>query len=480
MNEKDPIIMERDRVAMLKHRCEKSFLFFIMMLFKEHNNLKFIPYPHIQKIVAVLEAVASGKLKRVIINIPPRYGKTEVVVKMFIPWGLALNKMARFIHLSYSADLALNNSATSKEYIQSEIFQKMWPMELKVDQQAKSNWFNTLGGGCYATSTGGPVTGFGAGMTIGRDEMEVDHPFKAFGGAIIIDDPNKPDDIFSDIKRNFINDRYNNTIRSRVNNRETPIIIIQQRLHETDLSGYLLSGGSGEKWYHLNLPALDENNKPLCEAKHTFEELEQMRQADRFAFSGQYMQNPSPAEGGIIRREWFNIIKRSQLPPINAWEMYIDGAYTKNTRNDPTGVQISAKHGGNLYILSSVDRHLEMPELIKFLSEHAKAMNVNIRLVLAEPKASGKSIVQLLRDQTNFNVAEVTGKILRESKEERASKSAPYIEGGRVFLVEGPWVDAYLHQMAIFPNGRHDEHVDLTAFSIDRNLLRRIGGGIIW
>ena len=368
----------------------------------------------------------------------------------------------------------------AKEYIQSEMFQKLWPMELKADAQGKKAWFNKAGGGCYATSTGGAITGFGAGDTILRKDIEGDNPFKKFSGAILIDDPNKTDDAFSDVKRNFVNTRYNNTIKSRVNNRETPIIVIQQRLHESDLSGFLLGGGSGEKWYHLNLPALDEDNKPLCEDKHNFEELEKMRQADRYTFAGQYMQKPSPDEGGIFRKEWFKKIPKAELPQINSWELFIDGAYTKNTRNDPTGLQISAKHNGNLYILASIDKYLEMPELIRFIPQFINTYGVNISMVLVEPKASGKSIAQLLRNQTNYNITEIRGKIIQESKIERATKSSPFVEGGRVFLVEGNWVEAYLHQMAIFPNGKHDEHIDLTSYAIDRNLLRNTEPLIIW
>jgi len=246
------------------------------------------------------------------------------------------------------------------------------------------------------------------------------------------------------------------------------------------LTGFLLDGGSGEKWYHLNLPALDENNKPLCLAKHTFAELEQMRQADRYTFSGQYMQRPSPDEGGIFRKEWFDVIDRFELPKMESWELFIDGAYTKNTQNDPTGLQISAKSGGDLYILASIDKYLEMPELIKFIPQFIALYGVYISMILVEPKASGKSIAQLLRNQTDYNVSEIRGKIIQESKIERATKSAPFAEGGRVHLVKGPWVEPYLHQMAVFPNGKHDEHIDLTSYAIDRNLLRDTRPAIIW
>lgn len=171
-------------------------------------------------------------------------------------------------------------------------------MNLKKDAQSKSKWFNEYGGGVYATSSGGAITGFGAGVSESTE----------FSGAIIIDDPLKPDDAFSEIKRKAINDRYNNTIRSRVNSRDTPIIVIMQRLHEDDMSGYLLDGGSGEEWHHLCLPALDENNNPLWSDKHTFTELENIRQSDRYTFAGQYMQKPAPDEGGEWKKNGLTLL----------------------------------------------------------------------------------------------------------------------------------------------------------------------------
>jgi len=141
---------------------------------------------------------------------------------MFIAWSLAKNPKAKFIHLSYSDALALDNSSLTKEYVQSDSFQSLWPIELKKDSQSNKKWYTNSGGGVYATASGGAITGFGAGS----------------GGAIIIDDPLKPDDAVSEVKRSFINNRYNTTIRSRVNSRDVPIILIMQRLHEEDLSGF--------------------------------------------------------------------------------------------------------------------------------------------------------------------------------------------------------------------------------------------------
>lgn len=410
-----------------------------------------------------LMKVIIGETKRLIINIPPRYGKTELAVKNFIAYGLALNPQSKFIHLSYSDDLALDNSSQTKEYIESESFQSIWPMNLKKDAQGKKKWFNEFGGGCYATASGGAITGFGAGVT----------DSEKFSGAIIIDDPLKPDDAHSEVKRKSVNERYNGTIRSRVNDRNTPIIVIMQRLHEDDMSGFLLNGGSGEDWEHLCLPALDENNNPLWEQKHTFEELEQIRQSSRYNFSGQYMQKPSPEEGGEWRKEWFEIVDKSFLPLGLKYELIIDGAYTKETKNDPTGLQVGVKYNNDYYILSSIDKYLEMPELIKFIPEYINSLGVDVKMILVEPKASGKSIKQLIQSQTFYNITEINTKFVKVSKIERARTSSPYCEGGRIKLIKGGWNDHFLEQIAIFPNGKHDEHIDLTAYGIERNLMKK-------
>ena len=449
----------------LKVMCEKDLLFFTRYIYKENNRRNFIVTPHFVIIANKLMDVINGKTKRLIINIPPRYGKTELAVKNFIAYGLAINPSSKFIHLSYSDDLALDNSSQAKEYIESDAFQKLWQMKLKKDAQGKKKWFNEFGGGVYATASGGAITGFGAGVA----------DSKTFSGAIIIDDPLKPDDAFSEVKRKAVNERYNNTIRSRVNDRDTPIIVIMQRLHEDDLSGYLLNGGSGEEWEHLCLPALDENNNPLWADKHTFEELEAIRQGSRYTFAGQYMQTPAPDEGGEWRKEWFRIVDKSEVP-LNSlrWELFIDGAYTKDTANDPSGFQIGAKWGNDYVIYSSVDKYLEMPELMKFLPNHIASSGLNIFLSLVEPKASGKTIVQMIRQQTGINITEIKSPFVNSSKIENARACSPYIEGGRVILVKGNWNEAFLNQVGTFPNAKHDEHIDLTCYGIERHLMNSI------
>lgn len=207
------------------------------------------------------------------------------------------NARARFIHLSYSDSLALDNSAKCRELINSAEFQELWKVKIKDDADSKQKWYTTEGGGVYATAAGGPITGFGAGILEQPNDGE-------FYGAIVIDDPLKVDDAFSEAARTKVNDRLNTTIKSRRNSRRTPIIIIMQRLHEDDMSGFVQGGGMGEEFYHLNLPAI-QNGKSIWPYKHTLEELQAMKRADNSTFMSQYMQDPTPDEGSFFKAEWF-------------------------------------------------------------------------------------------------------------------------------------------------------------------------------
>lgn len=258
-----------------------------------NGGKKFVIGDHHRLICDKLNAVLQGKIKRLIINIAPRYSKSELVSRNFIAIGLAVNPASKFIHLSYSGALALSNSVAVKDIVKSPEYKRLFGTTVgKTDM--KGNWDTTEGGGVYATSSLGQVTGFGAGAV----ENEND-PYK-FGGAIIIDDPIKPDDAISDNIRDAVNIHFETTIRNRVNSRNTPIIIIMQRLHEQDLCGYLMELQPGQ-WEVLSIPCLqydDEGHEQaLWPFKHTVEELHEIRRANQYVFDTQYMQNPKPLEG---------------------------------------------------------------------------------------------------------------------------------------------------------------------------------------
>lgn len=270
-------------------------LHFARYFFKLMNGgKKFVVGKHHRMICDKLNDVLTGKTRRLIINIAPRYSKSELVSRNFIAMGLAINPAAKFIHLSYSGDLALGNSVAVKDVVKSEDYQRLFGVEIAVGTDTKSQWNTTKGGGLYATSSLGQVTGFGAGA------IENEGDAWQFGGAIVIDDPIKPADALSDNNREAVNLHFETTIRNRVNSRNTPIIIIMQRLHEHDLCGYLMELEPDE-WEVLSVPCISYNEDGEEEAlwpfKHTIEELHKIESANQFVFDTQYMQNPKPLEG---------------------------------------------------------------------------------------------------------------------------------------------------------------------------------------
>lgn len=304
--------MDVTREQFIRHKLKYEFEFFIRYFFKHHNNRKFVFNEHHQQIVDELVDVIMGRTTRLVINIAPRYSKTEIVVKNFIAYILANNQKAKFIHLSYSDTLALDNSEAIKDFVESEEYQEFFNVEIKPDSKSKKKWYTKEGGGVYATAAGGQVTGFGAGSVDveGEEEDRSDWDYidylENFGGAIIIDDPIKPDDTDSDVKREKINERFDATIRSRVNSeKNTPIIIIMQRLHEMDLSGYVIEQEPGV-WEVLSLPCIKEDGSALWPFKHTLEQLEHKRMINEAVFDSQYLQDPSPKEGLMFPKDELN------------------------------------------------------------------------------------------------------------------------------------------------------------------------------
>lgn len=244
---------------------------------------------------------------------------------MSIDWParcIAKNPRAKFIHLSYSDELAMDNSAKCRETIGLPEYQSLWKVKIKVDTDSKKKWYTEQGGGMYATSSGGQVTGFGAGSLadLELEQQEQDEDFATFFGteneleadpslfygAIIIDDPIKVDDAYNETARKNVNKRLNETIASRRNSRNTPIVIVMQRLHDEDMAGFVIQGGMGERFYHLNLPAADLTTKEsMWPEKHTYDELMSIKAANNTVFMAQYMQDPTPEEGSFFKAEWF-------------------------------------------------------------------------------------------------------------------------------------------------------------------------------
>jgi hypothetical protein len=376
----------------IRSKCLKNFDFFTRYFFKELNGKKFTVNSHHQELFDVCTTVADGKLNRVIFNVAPRYGKTEIVVKNFIAWSIANNPKSRFIHLSYSDGLALDNSESIKDMIQSEQYQELFPwVKIKKDSKAKDKWYTTEGGGVLARSASGQVTGFGAGQT------DFDEEIKTFGGAIIIDDPIKPDDADSETLREKVNYKFDSTIRNRVNSRETPIIIIMQRLHQNDLCGYLIENESNE-WHVVSMPVIKEDGTALWKDKHTIEELRHLERVNEKVFQTQYMQNPIPREGLMFPKDSLQYYDSTLVDFSNkiGGLGYIDVA---DTGDDNHCVVIGYIHEKKIFI-QDVLFTKESTETNVDLS--AEIINKHLpEYVYAESNFGGNMYSQLLRPKIN-------------------------------------------------------------------------------
>lgn len=358
--------MTADPAAILarKVECEEDGLFFFRYFFKQRFGSKATLGHHHAVIQDALDRTMlppsnPDYISRLIINVPPGFSKTEIACINYMARGLAKNPMSRFLHLSYSDSLVLQNSATAREMIKSPRYQAMWGVTVKTDTDSKKIWHTTDNGGVTATAAGGQVTGFRAG------HMDPDQ----FTGALLIDDPVKPDDAYSETIRGKVNDGYNETIASRVALESVPIIIIMQRIHWDDLSGYLLRGGSGEQWHHLCLPVkIDNAEEYPKEYTHGIqiphgltdgwlwpfklnEQHEAALKAHRRRYHAQYKQSP------LKRDEQKALWKEATISLARLWIdtepirtlVSVDPAVSDTKTSDEHGIIVGSKLADNLY-----------------------------------------------------------------------------------------------------------------------------------
>lgn len=346
--------------AIRAEMCKQDGLYFNRYFIKQQMGSKMIVAPFHKAIQSALDRTLLSPdddryISRLIINVPPGYGKTAMAAINYMARGLAINPSARFLHLSYSHALALKNSSDARAITRLDAYRAMYTLETRPDSDSKSMWWTTEGGGVYATSSAGQVTGFRAG------HMGVD----GFSGSLIIDDPLKPDDAYSEIMREGVNNRFGETIASRLATEKVPIILIMQRIHPNDLAGYLLKGGSGEKWHHLNLPVLIDNSKLypeeythgmpirhglsdgwLWEYKHNADNEVALR-SHRRKFAAQYMQAPlKRSEHGALWTEK-TINRARELEITNEAKrtlVTVDPAITNKADSDEHGIIVVSDH----------------------------------------------------------------------------------------------------------------------------------------
>lgn len=447
----------RERMAAVQ-LARADLYFFARWMFLARKGFKWLRGRHHKIICDALMRVYRGETKRLIINIPPRYSKTELVLN-WIAWCLGKVPDSEFILTSYASGLATNNAWTARELVLHEGYREIFPgTTLRADKTANHDWRTTAGGIVYAAGAGGTITGYGAGKH---------RP--GFGGAIIVDDPHKPDEATSDTIRQGVIDWFQNTLESRKNDpANTPIVVIMQRLHESDLAGWLAAGGNGEEWEVISLPALSEDEtEALWPEKHTVERLLSMKAANPYVFSGQYQQRPSPLGGGIIKGRWFR--RYRELPRLTMRKIFADTAQKTGERNDFTVFECWGKgEDGNAYLLDLLRGKWEAPDLkrraTEFWNKHLAVDPVQyggLRAMMVEDKASGTGLIQDLAVSSSIPILPIERV---KDKLTRVLDVVGYIEAGRAYIPEdAPWVSDFVAECEAFtPNDTHahDDQID--------------------
>lgn len=431
--------------------------FFTRRMFAARTGARWVDNWHHKTICDALTRVFRGECPRLIINIPPRYSKTEIAVVNFISWALGNVPDSEFIHLSYSSTLAVNNTANTRSLVTSQVYRETFPeVELSETANSKGDWKTTKGGVVYAQGFKGTITGFGAGK-LGRD---------SWGGCILIDDPHKADEASSDTVRAGVIGFFQNTVESRKNDRRTPIIVIMQRLHDGDLSGWLLgdrkdgqpkAGGNGEVWEHLCIPAIQPDGTALWPAKHTIEQLRTMETASPYVFAGQYGQRPAPLGGGMFK---VGMLERVKAIPstVTRWVRGWDLAGTKD--GDYTAGGKLGELADGRYIIAGMVRVREGPHVRDATMKNTAAADglAVTQSLPQDPGQAGLSQVQylttMMRGYTVHSSPESGDKVTR------ADPFAAQVNVGNVLMLEGEWNEALTAELSVFPNGSYDDQVD--------------------
>ena len=450
-------LLELDRVE----RCRESFLFFVKQMWPG-----FISGKHHGIMAEAFERVASGELKRLIINMPPRHTKSEFASFLLPSWFLGKYPEKKIIQTAHTAELSVGFGRKVRNLVSSEDFQKVFATRLSTDSKAAGRWNTDKGGDYFASGVGGAVTGKGADL-------------------LIIDDPHSEQEAKQGNPAVYDNvyEWYTSGPRQRLQPGGA-IIIVMTRWSKKDLSGQILKNSEKDgvnEWEVIDFPAILPSGTPLWPGFWKKEELEALKaELPVSKWEAQYQQNPTSEEGAIIKRDQWMIWKEEHAPDceyiIQSW----DTAFEKSNRSDYSacttwGVFYHPDKSGdlkpNIICLDAFKRRMEFPELKKKAFDMWKEWNPDTLIV--EKKAAGAPLIYELR-KIGIPLEEYTpGK--GNDKIARVNAVSDLFASGVVWCPETRWADELMEELASFPNGDHDDLVDASS----QALLRFRRGGFI-
>jgi predicted phage terminase large subunit-like protein len=427
----------------------------------------FIDGRHHKVMAKKFEEIATGKLKRLIINMPPRHTKSEFASFMLPAWYLGLYPGKKIIQCSNTAELAVGFGRKVRNLVDSQAYAKIFPnVNLRSDSKAAGRWATNASGEYFAIGVGGTVTGKGADLLI------IDDPHSEQEAALASNDPSVFDKVY---------EWYTSGPRQRLQPGGS-IVVVMTRWAKRDLTGKILQSmidKDGEHWEVVNFPAILPSGNPLWPEFWSLPELEALQlELPASKWNAQYQQSPTSEEGAIVKREWWKEWKEDKPPQcefiIQSW----DTAFTKSERSDYSACTTwgvfylnDNPNDPNVILLDAYKRRMEFPELKEKAFNHYKEWEPDAFIV--EAKASGAPLIFELRAM-GIPVSEFTPS-RGNDKMVRINSVADLFASGKVWAPSTRWADELIEEMAAFPNSDHDDLVD----SSTQALIRFRKGGFL-
>lgn len=467
--------------ARLISDLQSSFFLFIRTFYPLLTGRDLIiPSPpgrenHIVTISRELVKCARLETLKLVINVPPGHGKSTLL-SMWVAWTMARNPDSRFLYISYSQTLAATHTDVVRRIMMLREYKELFGVELRADSKAKDFFQTTAGGAVGAFGSTGAITGRDAGLP----------GLERFSGALILDDPHKPDEVFSDTMREKVIQNYKDTIQQRGRGINVPFIMIGQRLHEADLAAYLLAGEDGHEWKRVILKSIDEAGNALYPEAFPLAMLRIRQERDIYVFAAQHQQDPQPAGGAVFKEEWFPILDFEPL--IITSFITADTAETDKDYNDATvfsfwglyEVEIMGKKTGDyaLHWIDCLETRIEPRDLKDtFVDFWSGCMRHRVPPLLAaiEKKSTGSALLSALKDVRGIQVRDIPRNAASGNKTKRFLESQPHVAAKKISFTR----DARHSEMCIKHMGkitanethRHDDIADTLADAIKIALI---------
>jgi predicted phage terminase large subunit-like protein len=465
--EQEKLLAELEKLQELKTRqlSHSRFLAFVNEVWPS-----FISGRHHAKMAAAFERVAEGKVKRLIINMPPRHTKSEFASYLLPAWFLGRFPHKKVIQTSHTAELAVGFGRKVRNLVDQEIYSKIFPgVGLQADSKAAGRWATNKGGEYFAIGVGGAVTGKGADL-------------------LIIDDPHSEQEAALAEVNTEIYDKTYEWYTSGPRQRLQPggaIVVVMTRWSKKDLTGQVLKAEAqrgGEGWEVIDFPAILPSGNPLWPEFWSLTELQALKdELPNSKWMAQYMQQPTSDTSAIVKREWWQTWDRDDPPHCDFTLMSWDTAFEKSNRSDYSACTTwgvfyqenpeTGRTDTNIILLNAFRDRMEFPELKRVAIEQYRDWEPDS--VIIEKKASGAPLIYEMRAM-GIPVQEFTP-VKGNDKISRLNAVSDLFASKRVWAPNTNWAEEVIDEVASFPSGDHDDYVD----SVSLALIRFRKGGYI-